>query len=153
MVVEPIVAMLKAFFHICVMMLAIVFVMLGGNTEKVLDSRIYAYFYEEEIEEQTSEVEIDGVTYVVTLGGRELYDIFHIDSWGSSAYRPQVSTIEVEYPDGTLYKGEIEGYRLFSSDILGFRVVGEGAVEMFFNDSLQGEKKTVVLVSRKGEVG
>lgn len=73
------------------MILAIVFVMLGGNTDEVLSSKIYRHFYEEEVAEETSELVIDGITYNATIGGRELYNIFHIDPWGSSAYRPQVT--------------------------------------------------------------
>ena len=89
--VESVITMFKAFFHICIMILAIVFVMLGGNTDEVLNSKIYQHFYEEEVAEETSELVIDGITYNATIGGRELYNIFHIDPWGSSAYRPQVT--------------------------------------------------------------
>src|SRR5690625_5789231 len=91
-VIESLVQMAKVFFHICVTVLAVLFVMLGGDTERVMDMGIYKYFYEEEIEPERSELIIDDIEYKVTLEGTRLYNIFHIDPWRSEEHTSEPVT-------------------------------------------------------------
>lgn len=145
MVVESIVIMLKAFFHICITILAVIFVMFGGNTDKVMEMGIYKYFYEEELEPETSELIIDGVSYNVTLERTRLYNIFHIDPWGSSPYRPQATRVTIEYPDGVSYEGEVQKLSFYVSDILGLQLIDDETIKVTFKDHAN-EERSITLV-------
>lgn len=132
-VIESLVQMAKVFFHICVTVLAVLFVMLGGDTERVMDMGIYKYFYEEEIEPERSELIIDDIEYKVTLEGTRLYNIFHIDPWGSSSYRPQTTKITIECPDKTLYEGEVQKRSFYASDIEEVQRIDDDTIQIYID--------------------